>query len=98
MTLPALLKVLPAARLAGMKPRVFRRWLEDARAQRKPDGTPLYPGLVQTIGRVWLVQVKAMCEAMGVERVDIERLALETSQRVDVLEVRVSRLEARRAG
>ena len=35
---------------------------------------------------------------MGVERVDIERLALETSQRVDVLEVRVSRLEARRAG
>lgn len=89
MKLPPLLSVSKAAELAGMSPKALRRWLTERRQH--------YPDLVQGSPRKWLIQAAALGVALGRDKLDLEHLSLDTASRVDNLERRVGKLEARAA-
>jgi len=91
-----LITVREAAKLAGQSRWAFRRWLAARTQAKAEDGSPRYPELVQRSGKRTLVQVEALGAALGRSRLDLESLAIETSNRVDVLELRMDRLENRR--
>ena len=94
-SLPPLITIAAGARLACQSRWAFRRWLQDRCAVRDGQGQLRYPDLVQRSGNRWLVQVESLGHALGRSRPDLERLAVETSNRVDILEVQMEMIEKR---
>ncbi len=94
-TLPALLTIAQAAKLAGMTPKVLRRRVHEWSIARDEHGKLRYPDIRHGGRGKWLVQKATLREALGGEAADLEVMTLETAATVDNHERRISRLEGR---
>jgi hypothetical protein len=94
-SLPALLTIAQAAKLAGMTPKVLRRRVYEWSIARDEQGKLRYPNLRHGSRGKWLIQKAALREALGGEAADLEVMLLDTAATVDNHERRLARLEGR---